>query len=55
MQAAVEADTEAEFEKLRALVREETDAVDANVLALQDEIKALRQEIREMAGGDKSP
>lgn len=46
MQAAVEADTEAEFEKLRALVREETDQVGAHVLALQEEVRALREELR---------
>ncbi|MEM9583098.1 MAG: ion transporter [Pseudomonadota bacterium] len=45
MQAAVEADTEAEFEKLRALVREETDQVDAHVMELKAEIKALREEL----------
>ncbi|MEL6466900.1 MAG: ion transporter [Pseudomonadota bacterium] len=52
MQAAVEADTEAEFEKLRALVREETDQVDAHVLALQTELRALRDELREARGGN---
>lgn len=50
MQTAVEADTEAEFEKLRALVREETDQVDAHVLALQDEVRALRDELRAARG-----
>ena len=50
MQAAVEADTEAEFEKLRKLVREETDHVDDNVTALHAELKALRAEIRDLKG-----
>ena len=50
MQAAVEQDTEAEFEKLRELVREETNDVDKNVLALRDEIVALRKEIRALKG-----
>src|SRR6056297_674483 len=44
MQSAVEQDTEAEFEKLRDLVRNETDQVDAHVLALQEEVRALRDE-----------
>jgi voltage-gated sodium channel len=46
MQAAVEADTEAEFEKLRGLVKAETDVVDDNVTAMREELKALRDEIR---------
>jgi len=46
MQSAVEQDTEAEFEKLRDLVRNETDQVDAHVLALQEEVRALRDELR---------
>jgi voltage-gated sodium channel len=46
MQAAVESDAEQEFEKLRDLVRSETDQVDAHVLALQQEIGELRAEIR---------
>ncbi|KIC47769.1 voltage-gated sodium channel [Tateyamaria sp. ANG-S1] len=46
MQSAVEEETEAEFEKLRALVRDETDQVDAHVLALQAEVRALRDELR---------
>jgi len=46
MQSAVEEDTEAEFEKLRELVRNETDQVDAHVLALQEEVRALRDELR---------
>jgi len=53
MQSAVEAETEAEFEKLRSLVREETDQVDAHVLALQDELRALREELRLAREGDK--
>jgi len=46
MQSAVEDENEAEFEKLQSLVRSETDQVDAHVLALQDEIRALREELR---------
>jgi voltage-gated sodium channel len=34
------------------LVRRETDVVDAHVLELHEEIKALRQELRAMKGGD---
>jgi voltage-gated sodium channel len=45
MQGAVEEDTEAEFENLRELVRSETDVVDRNVLALLEEVKALRAEL----------
>ncbi|MEM8591500.1 MAG: ion transporter [Pseudomonadota bacterium] len=48
MQSAVEAETEAEFEKLRDLVRAETDQVDDHVKALHEELIALRQEIRDM-------
>lgn len=46
MQSAVEEDTEEEFERLRELVRLETDQVDAHVTELQDEIRALRTELR---------
>ena len=45
MQTAVEADAEAEFEKLRELVRSETDIVDAHVVELQQEVRALRAEL----------
>lgn len=51
MQSAVEADTEAEFEKLRALVREETDQVDAHVLELSEQVKALREELAKAREG----
>lgn len=47
MQSAVEEETEAEFEKLRTLVREETDQVDTHVLELREELRALRAELRE--------
>ncbi len=47
MQGAVEEETEAEFENLRKLVRDETDVVDRNVLALMEEVKALRAELSE--------
>ena len=50
MQSAVEDDTEAEFEKLQMLVRQETDQVDAHVLELREEIRALRQELRAARG-----
>ncbi len=50
MQSAVEEETEAEFEKLRTLVREETDQVGAQVLELREEIRALRAELREARG-----
>ena len=50
MQSAVEAETEAEFEKLRALVREETDQVDAHVLELTNEVRALREELTKARG-----
>jgi voltage-gated sodium channel len=51
MQAAVEEETEQEFEKLRELVRRETDQVDAHVLQLQDEIRALHALIAGKSGG----
>ncbi len=51
MQSAVEEDTEAEFEKLRMLVRNETDQVDANVTALREEVRALREELRRAREG----
>ncbi len=56
MQSAVEDETEAEFEKLRALVRAETDQVDANVTALHEELRALRAELAEARskGSEKS-
>lgn len=50
MQSAVEEETEAEFEKLRDLVRAETDQVDQHVLELQAEIRALREELKEARG-----
>ena len=50
MQSAVEEETEAEFERLRDLVRQETDQVDAHVLELHAEIKALRAELKEARG-----
>ncbi|MEO9575334.1 MAG: ion transporter [Tateyamaria sp.] len=51
MQSAVEADTEAEFEQLRALVREETDQVDAHVLELSEQLKELREELAKAREG----
>jgi voltage-gated sodium channel len=47
MQSAVEQDTEAEFQNLRDLIREETNHTDEAVYALQEEIRALRAELRE--------
>ncbi len=51
MQSAVEEETEAEFEKLRTLVREETDQVDNHVLELSEQIKELREELRKAREG----
>jgi voltage-gated sodium channel len=48
MQSAVEDESEAEFEKLRDLIKTETDVVDEHVLALHQELKALRSEIAEL-------
>jgi voltage-gated sodium channel len=50
MQSAVEAEAEAEFEQLRDLVRKETDLVDAHVLDLHDELRAMRKELAELKG-----
>ncbi|MEM7318685.1 MAG: ion transporter [Pseudomonadota bacterium] len=50
MQSAVEDEAEAEFEKLRDLVRSETDIVDAHVKELHEEIRALRRELAEAKG-----
>ncbi|MEX0278028.1 MAG: ion transporter [Ruegeria sp.] len=48
MQSAVEDESELEFEKLRELVRTETDVVDEHVLALHEELRALRKEVAEL-------
>ena len=45
MQSAVEDETEAEFEQLRALVRAETDEVGLQISALTDEVRALKAEL----------
>ena len=50
MQSAVEEEAEAEFEELRKLVRSETDIVDQHVLALHEELRALRTEVAELRG-----
>jgi voltage-gated sodium channel len=50
MQTAVEDESEAEFEKLRDLVKSETDLVDEHVLALHEEVKALRAEMAAAKG-----
>ncbi|MDK3074811.1 ion transporter [Sedimentitalea sp. JM2-8] len=50
MQAAVEADEQAEFENLRSLVKSETDIVDQRVIEMTAEIKAMRREIAELKG-----
>ncbi len=50
MQSAVEEEAEAEFEKLRQLVKSETDQVDAHVIELQDEIRALREDLAKTRG-----
>ena len=52
MQSAVEDDAEAEFEKLRELVRSETDIVDEHVIELRAEIRALREELIAARGGE---
>ncbi len=54
MQSAVEEETEAEFSKLRELVKSETDVVDASVRDLQEEIRALRSEITQLRKGDST-
>ncbi len=51
MQSAVEAETEEEITKLQELVKSETDVVDAHVLELRDEIRALRTEVAALRGG----
>ncbi|WP_375175992.1 ion transporter [Pseudooceanicola sp.] len=53
MQSAVEEEHEAEMSKLQELVRSETDVVDAHVLALTEEVRALREELRATKGGDE--
>lgn len=53
MQAAVEADEHAEFENLRGLVKSETDIVDARVIELLEEVRALRSEITALREADK--
>jgi voltage-gated sodium channel len=45
MESAVAEDAEAEFEKLRNLIRTETDQVDQHVMDLQAELRALREEL----------
>ncbi len=50
MQTAVEEEDEKEFEKLRDLIRSETDVVDAHVLTLHKELSALRAEIAGLKG-----
>ncbi|MCL6284981.1 ion transporter [Ruegeria sp. 2012CJ41-6] len=51
MQSAVEDESELEFEKLRELVRTETDVVDEHVLAMHEELRALRKEVAELKAG----
>ncbi|QDY71020.1 ion transporter [Qingshengfaniella alkalisoli] len=52
MQSAVEEEAEEEFERLRELVRTETDAVDTNVQELIEEVRALRAELARERGED---
>lgn len=52
MQSAVEDDAVEEFSHLRQLVRSETDVVDAHVMDLMAEVKALRREVAELKGQD---
>lgn len=47
MQAAVEADQEAEFENLRNLVREETNELDTHILELQAQVIKLGEQLGE--------
>jgi voltage-gated sodium channel len=51
MQTAVEDEAEEEFEKLRELVRSETDVVDAHVLELHQELRELRKELAALKDG----
>ncbi len=54
MQSAVEQENEAEFERLRDLVKTETDAVDHHVMALTGEVRQLRAELAAARGdGDE--
>lgn len=46
MQSAVEDDTQAQFETMKQVVKEETDQVDDHIRALHDEIKLMRAEIK---------
>jgi voltage-gated sodium channel len=50
MESAVAEDAEAEFEKLRNLIRTETDQVDQHVMDLQAELRALREELAAARG-----
>ena len=50
MQSAVEEETEAEFETLRNLVKQETDSVDNHVRELHEEIRALRADVAALKG-----
>ena len=52
MQAAVEDNTEEEFERLRDLVKLETDQVDAHVLELKEELRNIRSELAEAKKGN---
>ena len=56
MQSAVEEEAEAEFSRLRELVKVETDQVDEHVMELQEELRGLRAELRALmaakGGGD---
>ena len=45
MQSAVEEENEAEFERLRDLVKNETDSIETKMTSLHEEIAALRAEI----------
>ena len=50
MQSAVEEDTGAEFDKLKSVVREETDLVAEEVRALSEQVRALRAELAAARG-----
>lgn len=51
MQAAVEEEAEAELQKLKELVKSETDLVGEQVTAMHSELKELRSELAQLRGG----
>jgi len=55
MQGAVEEENEAEFERLRNLVKSETDSVELRVAELVEEVRALRAELAQTQQRDRNP